>query len=111
MIRNELSTGVTLGYANGAKSNIVVNGDYASGGFFSLDGIHPCSTGYAVVANRAAGVINAKYGTSIPAIDEVAVWSRDSLCQDPIDPRDYPEQMGNMTYIVNTFVRIMAQLF
>lgn len=108
MILNEMS-GYVLSHADGTKSSIKVTADYASGGFFSLDGIHPCSTGYAVVANRAAKLINEKYGTSIPQIDEYAVWQKDPLCQNPIDPRDFPAQMGNMTYIYNTFVRIMAQ--
>ncbi len=110
MIRNELSVGVALTRANGTKSDIVVNGDYAIGGFMSLDGIHPCSTGYAIIANRIAKAVNETYGTSIPVIDEVAVWKKDTLCQDPVDPRDYPAQMGNMTYIFNTFSRIMGQL-
>ncbi|HPI89328.1 MAG TPA: SGNH/GDSL hydrolase family protein [Spirochaetota bacterium] len=109
MIRTELHSGVYLTKADGTKSNIKVNGDYATGGFMSLDGIHPCSTGYAIIANRCAKAINETYGTSIPVIDEVAVWQKDTLCQDPIDPRDFPDQMGNLTYIVNTMVRLMAQ--
>jgi lysophospholipase L1-like esterase len=111
MIRTELDTGVVLTRANGTKSNIRVTGEYATGGFMSLDGIHPCSTGYAIIANRAALAINETYGTSIPIIDEVEVWKKDTLCQNPIDPRDFPAQMGNLTYIVNTMVRLMAQLF
>ncbi|HPS57530.1 MAG TPA: SGNH/GDSL hydrolase family protein [Spirochaetota bacterium] len=110
MIRTELVAGVALTRSDGTQSNIVVNGDYATGGFMSLDGIHPCSTGYAIVANRMARAVNETYGTSIPLIDEVEVWKNDSLNQDPIDPRDYPAQMGNLTYIVNTMVRLMAQL-
>jgi len=109
MIRTELNTGVLLTRADGTKSSIKVNGDYATGGFMSLDGIHPCSTGYAIIANRSAKAINETYGTNIPLIDEVAVWEKDSLCQNPIDPRDFPEQMENMTSIVNTMVRLMAQ--
>jgi len=109
MIRTELVAGVALTRSDGTQSNIVVNGDYAYGGFMSLDGIHPCSTGYAIVANRMARAVNETYGTSIPLIDEVEVWKNDSLNQNPIDPRDYPAQMGNLTYIVNTMVRLMAQ--
>jgi len=110
ILKNEIS-GVYLTKADGTLSNIKICGDYGKGGFFSLDGIHPSSTGYAIVANRAAKAINARYGTNIPVIDEVEVWKHDSLSQNPIDPRDYPVQMGNMTYLFNTFVRLMAQLF
>ncbi len=42
---------------------------YVEGGFFSLDGIHPTSQGYAVTANEFIKVINQKYGATIPMVD------------------------------------------
>ena len=110
LVKKELPDGMTLLYGDGTKSSIKIKADYATGGFFSLDGIHPTSTAYAHLANEAGKAINSYYGTSIPLIDEIAVWEKDSLLQDPIDPRDYPAQMGNMTYLFNIFCRIMAQL-
>ncbi len=108
-VKNNMNS-MKLRYANGTASNIEINYDYATGGFFSLDGIHPSSTGYAHLTNEAIKATNSHYGTSIPMLDEVAVWEKDTLQQDPIDPREYPDQMGNMTYLFNTFVRIMAQI-
>ncbi len=43
--------------------------EFVQGGFYSLDGIHPTSQGYAVIANEFIKVINQKYGASIPLID------------------------------------------
>lgn len=42
--------------------------DFGLGGLFSLDGVHPTSTGYAVVANEFIKVINAKFGGQIPFV-------------------------------------------
>lgn len=39
------------------------------GNLFSLDGVHPTSRGYAVVANEFIRVINENYGSSIQPID------------------------------------------
>ena len=43
--------------------------EFVQGGFYSLDGIHPTSQGYAVVANEFIKVINQKYNASIPLVD------------------------------------------
>ncbi len=80
-------TGRRLQYADGTLSDITVRADYATGGLFSLDGMHPSSTGYACLANVIIRGINDFYGTTIPMVDEVAVWKQDSICQDPVDPR------------------------
>jgi lysophospholipase L1-like esterase len=42
---------------------------YVSGGLFSLDGVHPSSRGYGIVANEYIKVMNAKFGMSIPLVD------------------------------------------
>jgi lysophospholipase L1-like esterase len=39
------------------------------GGFFSLDGIHPSNTGYAILAKAFIGELDKAYGFGIPAID------------------------------------------
>jgi hypothetical protein len=46
----------------------VYTADYISGGLFSLDGVHPSSRGYAIVANQFISILNSKYGTSIPYV-------------------------------------------
>lgn len=43
--------------------------DYISGGLFSLDGVHPSSRGYAIVANEFIKIMNSRYGMSVPYVD------------------------------------------
>lgn len=43
------------------------------GGIFSLDGVHPNNTGYAVVANEFIRAMNAAFDWRIPEVDEAAV--------------------------------------
>jgi len=62
LIRNIAATGVTY-------NGITYTAEFLQGGFYSLDGIHPTSQGYAVVANEFIKVINQRYGASIPLID------------------------------------------
>jgi lysophospholipase L1-like esterase len=42
---------------------------YISGALFSLDGVHPSSRGYGVVANEYIKVMNSAFGMSIPLVD------------------------------------------
>lgn len=57
--------------ANGyATPGETYTADYISGGLFSLDGVHPTSRGYGVVANEFIKAINANLpGASIPYVD------------------------------------------
>jgi lysophospholipase L1-like esterase len=57
----------------GEPSGIVVNGitftsDFITGNTYSLDGVHPTTQGYGIVANAFIETINNKYGASIPLI-------------------------------------------
>ncbi len=59
---------------NNAKKGLTVNGikfttQYVSGGLFSLDGVHPTSRGYAIIANEFIKVINQKWGANIPLVN------------------------------------------
>lgn len=61
----------------------VVNGYPVSfgflGGLFSLDGIHPTNTGYAITANVFIQAMNTALGTTIPAVDVGAIAATDPL--------------------------------
>jgi len=46
-----------------------INSEYATGGAFSLDGVHPTARGYALVANRIIAEINAGFNANIPPVD------------------------------------------
>jgi lysophospholipase L1-like esterase len=57
-----------------SAEGLTVNGvtystTYVNGNFFSLDGIHPTSQGYGIVANEFIKAINTKYNASIPLVD------------------------------------------
>jgi lysophospholipase L1-like esterase len=54
------------GIAINATAN---NAAFVRGNLFSLDGIHPTSRGYAVIANEFIKVINANYNASIPQVN------------------------------------------
>jgi lysophospholipase L1-like esterase len=49
------------------------------GGLFSLDGIHPTNTGYAILANTFINTINGALGTKIPLANIQSVASHDPL--------------------------------
>ncbi|MEM7292319.1 MAG: G-D-S-L family lipolytic protein [Pseudomonadota bacterium] len=42
---------------------------FATGGAFSLDGVHPTARGYAVIANLIMDVIEAEFGAVLPPVD------------------------------------------
>ena len=60
---DEIST-TGINYGTGA-----VYADYATGGAFSLDGVHPTARGYAVVANIIIDAINDGFNANIPPVD------------------------------------------
>lgn len=47
----------------------VVTSTFATGGGFSLDGVHPSPRGYAILANAFSEAINAKYGSNLPMLN------------------------------------------
>jgi lysophospholipase L1-like esterase len=49
------------------------------GGLFSLDGIHPTNTGYAILANTFISSMNGALGTKIPLANIQSVASQDPL--------------------------------
>jgi len=46
-----------------------IDATYATGGGFSLDGVHPTARGYAVIANSLIDAINTGFGASILKVD------------------------------------------
>ena len=61
-IRDIHESGVRVG-------GIQLNTRYITGGFFSLDGIHPTPAGYALIANEFIKTVNAFYSADIPLVD------------------------------------------
>jgi lysophospholipase L1-like esterase len=65
--------------ANGLTINGYTGTNAFLGGFFSLDGIHPTNTGYAVVANTFIDAVNASSKTTIADVNLAAVAAADPL--------------------------------
>lgn len=59
---NQLKTGIT-------QDGVSINTNFISGGFFSLDGVHFTPRGNAYVADEIIKVINAQYGSNVPALN------------------------------------------
>ena len=76
--------------ANLAENGITINNYPATtaflGGLFSLDGIHPTNTGYALIANQYIQAINASLKTSIAQVDVSSIASADPLFGPNIKP-------------------------
>lgn len=51
------------------QNGIRTTGVYATGGGFSLDGVHPSPRGYAIIANGMIDAINQKYGSNLPKVN------------------------------------------
>ncbi len=70
-------------FANLIANGITINGYTGSaaflGGVFSLDGIHPTNTGYAVIANTFIDAMNAGLSTKIPEVNVGTVAASDPL--------------------------------
>ena len=82
------AVGATLVDINGlfstiAAQGLTINGVTGTaaflGGFFSLDGIHPTNTGYAVVANKFIDSMNAGISTKIPDVSLAPIAGTDPL--------------------------------
>lgn len=52
-----------------SEAGVDLSAKFIEGGVFSLDGVHPNTKGYAIVANKFIEAINEKYGASVPRID------------------------------------------
>lgn len=49
--------------------NFTMSSSFATGGAFSLDGVHPSARGYGLIANIFVDAINAKYGSTLRHVD------------------------------------------
>ncbi len=80
--------GAALADVNGLTSRIqahgfVVDGQRLTteflGGVFSLDGVHPSNTGYAIIANEFIRALNTSFAAGIPPVDVDQVKAADPL--------------------------------
>ncbi len=52
-----------------SSNGFTLKSTFVTGGAFSLDGVHPSPRGYALIANEFIKAINAKYGSTLKAVD------------------------------------------
>jgi len=62
------------------------------GGIFSLDGVHPTNTGYAIVANAFIRALDRNFDAEIPTVDVEKVAASDPLVSPGIEPPDSLER-------------------
>jgi hypothetical protein len=75
------TSGINIGGVTGTFSFL--------GGLFSLDGIHPTNTGYAILANTFIDTMNSGINTKIPDVNLTAV-----AAADPLWPPNIPSHLG-----------------
>ena len=63
-----------------AAGGRILTADYL-GGFYTLDGIYPGTTGHALLANEVLALLNSTYGGSFPVVDVNTVMSHDPVVQ------------------------------
>lgn len=72
------------------QAGISINGTTATtaflGGLFSLDGLHPTNTGYALIANQFITALNSKFSLSIAPVNVSSVAAADPLFGANIKP-------------------------
>ena len=82
------AAGATLVDINALFANITANGPIVNcirgtsaflGGSFSLDGVHPTNTGYAVIANAFIDTMNKAFQKRIPDVELSAMAKTDPL--------------------------------
>ena len=82
-------------FGNIAKNGLVANGiqfstTFVTGGIFSIDGVHPTSQGYAIIANEFIKVINSKFSASIPQINVSTIPGSLELAKLPLNKIGIP---------------------
>lgn len=82
-------------FAQTAANGIAVNGYHGNfsflGGLFSLDGIHPTNTGYALLANQFIDTMNSAIHTTIPDVSLSTVATTDPLWPPNLIPHATPQ--------------------
>ncbi len=85
--------------AQNAYAGLVVNGQRLTtnflGGLFSLDGIHPTNTGYAVIANAFIKTLDQNFAAGIPPVSVEQVAMTDPLVL-PVVGRP-PSALGHLS--------------
>jgi phospholipase/lecithinase/hemolysin len=89
--------------AQGAQANGETLTTAFLGGLFSLDGVHPTNTGYAVIANTFIATLNSPLGAAVPPISIDLVASTD-----PLVPANFGEiASGHVTAATAKSIKVL----
>jgi len=86
--------------ANGITENGIPGTTTFLGGVFSLDGIHPTNTGYAVIANTFIDTINTSLSKTYPEVNVAAIAAVDPL---------YPPYPGHAALRMPVLPKVSAE--
>jgi len=66
----DIHTFFNIAAANGYTTDgLHFSNTYVTGGVFGLDGVHPTTQGYGILANQFITAINSTYGAKIPEVN------------------------------------------
>ena len=98
--------------SNGLTVNGVAGTTAFLGGIFSLDGVHPTNTGYAVIANKFIDTMNTAFSQSTPDVGLTSVAAADPLWPPNIShksvPGSSPTVMPYIPQVDNLYLRQSA---
>lgn len=112
------SVGATLVDINSVFSKTAANGTTVNGytgtfsflgGLFSLDGIHPTNTGYAVLANAFIDAMNSSMHTTIPDVSLSSVVATDPLWPPNFVPGSHARPMMMPANVARQVDSILAR--
>jgi hypothetical protein len=100
-------------YENGYQlGNQLLTTDFVTGGLFSMDGVHPTTRGYGIVANEFIITMNQRYGANIPlvkigalpsSIELVNQNSHDQITQQDQYKKLYQIDAGNFKSLIELY--------
>lgn len=100
-------------FSQTAANGITVNGYHGTfsflGGLFSLDGIHPTNTGYAVLANAFIDAMNSSMHTTIPDVSFSTIAATDPLWPPNFIPHAEPAARPMITPAAAAQVKTILQ--
>jgi lysophospholipase L1-like esterase len=102
-------------FAQTAKTGVTVNGIPGTtaflGGVFSLDGIHPTNTGYALIANKFIDTVNSSLGKSFKDVDLAPIAAADPLFPPYAGHKGLPGHANAMPALPSDAVKNLAEIF
>jgi hypothetical protein len=99
-------------YENGYQlGNQLLTTDFVTGGLFSIDGVHPTTRGYGIVANEFITTMNQRYGANVPLVKIGALPSSIELIIQKSDERLTKNQYKKLYQIDTANYKSLIELY